>query len=140
MATTQELIERLDRQYPGWDLYRTARRQWCVTIQAEGQKYQGSQDQIDSALSSALDWRPLPLVPVEPTVYAESEFDVFKDGSKWEIRRNGSFYFGNYPTKTAAKQALDQLLDRSRQNFLDWQEEWGWTRSKVEGVDFRLKS
>ena len=36
MTSTQELINRLDRQYPGWDLYRTAMREWAVTLAAEG--------------------------------------------------------------------------------------------------------
>jgi hypothetical protein len=35
--TTQDLINKLDKQYPSWDLYRTAMRQWCVTLMVEGQ-------------------------------------------------------------------------------------------------------
>ena len=137
--TTQDLIDKLDKQYPGWDLYRTAMLQWAVTIVAEGQKYQGSKQTIDDALSTALAWVPLPLVPPMPTVYEESEFDVGKRGSRWEIRRNGNFFFGNYQTKKAATLELNQLLKANRQNLLDWEEEFGWTRHKVEDGDFRFK-
>ena len=36
--TTQELIDRLDKQYPSWDLYRTAMREWAVTVEVEKPK------------------------------------------------------------------------------------------------------
>ena len=136
---TQELIDKLDKQYPGWDLYRTAMRQWAVTIAAEGQSYQGSKPTIDEALAAALAWVPLPLVPPMPTVYEESEFDVGKRGSRWAITRNGNFFFGNYQTKKAATQALSQILEVNSQKVIQWEEEWGCTRQMVEGVDFRYQ-
>jgi hypothetical protein len=134
----EQLIQQLDQTHPGWDVYRSAAKQWCITVQNSGQKFVATAPAMAEAFAQAIAWVPLPLVPKRPDVLI-GELEVCKRGSRWEIRRNGLFFFGDYSTKKIATECMNQVMENNEEAIRRWVEEWGWVKGKVEGVDFRFK-
>jgi hypothetical protein len=134
----EELIKQLDQAHPGWDIYRSAAHQWIITVNSDGQKFIAKAIPMVEAFAKAIAWVPLPLVPKRPDVLS-GELEVRKRGTRWEITRNGLFFFGDCPTKKQATEYMTQVLERNEEAVQRWEEEWGWVKDKIEGVDFRFK-
>jgi hypothetical protein len=102
----EQLIQQLDQVHPGWDIYRSAAKQWCLTVNNSGQKFVATAPAMAEAFAQAISWVPLPLVPKRPDVLSGDDFTTHKDGSKWVIRHYGHFFLGHYPTKKQATEAM----------------------------------
>jgi hypothetical protein len=135
----EELIKQLDQAHPGWDIYRAAAGHWCITVNNSGQKFIATAPTMAEAFAQAIAWVPLPLVPVKPPVFSACDFEVCKRGTRWEIRRNGQFFSGDYSAKKVATECMNQMLEQNEEAILRWEEEWGWVKDKGDGVDFRFR-
>ena len=135
----EELIKQLDQTHPGWDIYRVAVGYWGITVNNSGQRFVATAPTIAEAFAKAIAWVPLPLVPKMPPVFSACELEVCERGGRWEIRRWGTFFSGDYSAKKVATESMEMLVRNSEKAVQQWEQEWGWVKDKIEGVDFRFK-
>jgi hypothetical protein len=137
MSNVNELAAILDAKYPGWWLWRTAGGDWGLQVKREGQSESFVDSDLVTAMQSAVDWRFLELVPREPNIVYESQFKVVRPNDReWELQHAGR-YFGRFKTKKMAMESIVKMVDWHQRLHDEWLAEFGWSREKIEGVDFR---
>jgi hypothetical protein len=134
--TVDELAKKLDAKYPGWWITRTLMDEWIVQIKSDGLFENFSGPYIQNVFQQAVDFEFLPLVPPEPLIRNQNDFEIMKNGTHWELLYNRG-YCTRFKTKTEAQKAILRWIEIDAQKHAEWSAEYQWCRSKTEGVDFR---
>ena len=127
-----ELITKLDAKYPKWELYRAYDKTWRFTDKTQV-SLEGT---MSECLTNALTHVVLPIVPRCPKAVEPEDFTVEGKSGKWDIHYKGQGYAYGYKTKDKASQVIAGMCDRLAKTLELWEEQYGWTRHKQEGVDF----
>lgn len=120
-----------------WDFWRTELGEYCVQIDHEGERMTFRDSGLLAAMRSAALWKPLPVVPLPPTVFDAKEFTPVKAGSKWRVLRQGVDQCVQFDTKRAARLWTELIASKSLEASQRWQQAYAWVRGKSEGIDFR---
>jgi len=138
----EQTAKLLDGKYPKWDVCRTMMKQWSVTITNE-QRYSEKKcftgDQLAVCMQQAFEWDFIPIVPDEPTVRNHCNFEIRKNGTKWELFYSRG-YCTTFKTRKEAEQAIERWVGLDEKAHAEWESEYAWTRTQREGIDFRWKS
>ena len=134
--TVDKLAKELDAKYPGWWMTRTAMGEWLVVLKSAGYVENFSGALIADVMQRALQFQFLPLVPHEPDTRNETDFEILKNGTQWELLYNRG-YCTRFKTRKAAQEAIARWIEHDAQRHAEWNSEYGWCKSKTEGVDFR---
>lgn len=132
------IISAMDAKFVRWDIYRAAGGHWVLTAELQnGQTFHETNSGFVMALVAAVDWVPLPLVPRPPVRLSRDGFTPVKSGSKWRLK----YHDRDAGVQCGTRREVEAFADRSvaTSNFeCDiWESTHGWSRDKVEGVDFR---
>jgi hypothetical protein len=131
-----ELVEKLDRQFELWDMWRTAEKNWVVQVRAQGQAKCFNAPEIPAAMLLAVKWIPLPVVPRRPAVFSLACFRAIRSGSKWRLTYLDGDCGIRVDSKTAALKFAREQTERSQVMSDKWMEEFAWVLSATKGVDF----
>lgn len=140
------LADQLDAMHPGWDIYRTAMGQWCVVICDRGapgdrDSHRISGDSLVDVLSQAVEYRFLPVVPRCPDPFDPDRAVIEKSGNEWHAYYDGDRRrsLGTTKTKKRMVEALTAWAEHTERIREEWMQQYGWTLTKTEGVDFRYE-
>jgi hypothetical protein len=64
------------------------------------------------------------------------DFTVEGKSGSWVVTRNGKFVL-RFSTKAKANHFIESMVKNNDLKVNEWQEQYGWTRHKQEGTDFR---
>lgn len=141
MPTIHEELKALelqvDAKFSTWTAWPTALKEWHFQGEQEGARFSVTSATISEAFVSAIEWKPLPVVPRCPRQLYQGRFVPKKSGSKWRLEYDGQDCGVLVNTKREAGEAVDKFCQRSNVAVSEWQHLHGWTTSKTEGVDFR---
>jgi hypothetical protein len=110
--------------------------EWLVVLKSSGYAENFSGALIADVMQRALQFEFLPLVPPEPCARSQGDFEILKNGSKWELLYNRG-YCTRFSTKREAEAAIVRWIEQDAQRVAEWRSKYGWCKSKVAGVDFR---
>jgi len=137
-AELEGMVLAMDAKFRKWDVYRSAFGEWILTAEDQGgQVFREANPQFVMALTKALCWVPLPLVPRRPQRLYRAGFVAKKSGSKWRIDYEGRDAGVLCGTKKQVEEYADRAVARSVFDSDIWDATHGWTIGKTEGVDFR---
>lgn len=140
--TINELAAKMRNKFDLWQLYPTGGQKWCVRGVIGEQVFMETFPGLTEALTAALDWVPMPVIPRRPMRYVKNFMEARKDqwGKKWELWHSGRRVAGClFKTKKAAMAAAETIVDRSNREADQWEEKYGELALKVDGVDFRYE-
>lgn len=129
----------MDRRFEWWDLYRTVDGRWIVRVRQNGREESFDNRSLLFALKAAMEWKCLPQVPRRPALLIREEFQPVKNGSKWRLQYERQDWGIQVRTKAEAVGFIDRAMQTNIRAVEAWDEVYGWTRSKTEGVDFEWK-
>jgi hypothetical protein len=131
------IAKRLDEKDPRWSLYRTHDQRWGVQIRNERETETFCGEHLATVLQQAFEWKFLELAPRQPEVMTEADFRVVRPNDReWELQFRGRYY-SRFKTKKEAQQSIEKRVAISKREFDGWESQFGWTKEKIEGVDFR---
>ena len=133
----RDLVSKMDEKFTRWDIYRTCLGAWKLKAEQATQTCEIESDDFVAAMEEALTWRALPLVPRPPSMLYRELFALKKNGSKWRVTYGGSDCCIQVDTKKEAEAFIDRQVAMSKSECDGWEINYGWSRDKVEGVDFR---
>lgn len=136
----RKLVGDMDAKFARWDIYRTALGEWHLKGEQSAQTCEITADGFVEAIEEALQWRALPLVPRPRERLCREHFKPKKSGSKWRIAYLGRDCCVQCDTKRAVEALADRQVALSISETDRWESEYGWSREKTEGVDFRWSS
>ena len=137
--TVDELAAELDRNHPGWWLTRTEMGEWLVQIKSDGITKTCCGPVLQQVLQQAAEFEFLPLVPLEPVIRDQRDFEILKNGTQWQLLYKRGFCT-RFKTRKAAQEAIARWIGIDAQRHADWVAQHGWCKRKTEGVDFRWAS
>lgn len=134
----QDLVQQLDAKYPGWDMYRSAIKQWIFQLRrSNAPNIVLEAETIEGLLQMALDHKDLPIVPPRPRPMCMSVATFRKEGSKWIWYYDGKHHQGNFPSKKAATELAEKVIANHNQCIDNWLEKYGpLVASGTEGIDY----
>jgi hypothetical protein len=130
----QEMSDQLDKKWPDWDMYRSHDRSWMIT--ADKETFRGGS--LAEVFQAALDYVVLLKVPKCPLPMSIEDFEVRGVAGSWAIELNGRNMARCIKTKATAVGRVALMCDRNRQLIEAWEKEYGWSRHKTAGVDFKF--
>lgn len=137
-TSVQDLVQQLDAKYPGWDMYRSATKQWIFQLRrSNAPNIVLESETIEGVLQTAFDFRDLPIVPPRPRTMCMSVSTFRKDGSKWIWYYDGKHYQGNFPSRKAAVELAEKIIANQNQCVDKWLETYGPIVARgTEGIDY----
>lgn len=135
-----QLESGISAKFKTWDLYRAALGGWRFVGEVDSQRCEISACGIVEALTRAITWRPLPVVPRQVKRVSRQDCSVRQSGRRWMVEHCGDLIpapYAGFGTKRKAEEWLDQWVTNRNLAADQWRAEYGWTEGKTEGVDFR---
>lgn len=133
----RELVSQADVKFTRWDVYRTALGEWHFKGEQATQVFEVTTDGFVEAIQQALQWRALPIVPRPKERLYASGFGFAKNGNKWRVTYLSRDCCVQFDTKRDAEAYIERQVKLSQSEIDSWELMYGWSRGKVEGVDFR---
>lgn len=131
-----QLCLSLDGKCESWNMWRTHDGRWCVKGKVDQQDFAERGTKLIDVLISAAAWQPLPLVPRPPRRLHGGMFRFVKDGSRW-LLEGESDTWAVTRTKKEAVELAGKMIARAEADWEAWERDYGWSRFKTAGVDFR---
>lgn len=131
----QPLVERLNDQYPGWQLWIAAIGGFVVQLPDRINSFHGGT--LSEVLTKATEFVDLPRIPRKPLRRRIEDYTAVRSGSKWTLIHRGQEIVFNQSSKKAC---MDFAAGQVQQNSFraeQWDMEYGpLIAGKEEGVDF----
>ena len=125
-------------KFKTWDLYRAALGGWRFVGAVDSQRCEISACGIVEALTRAITWQPLPVVPRPVKWVYRADCGLRKEGRRWIVQYHGSPVGSPWiARKQDAERWADAWVESTNRRAAQWRAEYGWTEGKTEGVDFR---
>lgn len=136
-SLVRQLVVDMDAKFTRWDVYRTATGDWRLKGEQSAQVCEVTANGFVEAIQQALQWRALPLVPRPRDRLYREGFAAKKHGNKWRMTYLGRDCYVQCNTKKEVESYADRQVALSISAAESWESLYGWSRDKVEGVDFR---
>lgn len=134
--TVDELISALDAKHPMWEMWRTATREEWVSRDSYKGKIHVARSIVD-CMQLLLDYKPLPVVPRQPTLLTLDRFTARKSGSWWSLFYDGVNKLHHFRTKKDALRHAEMHCRMSSENCAEWADKYGELVARgKEGIDY----
>lgn len=131
----QPLVERLNDQYPGWQIWIAAVGGFVVQLPNRINSFHGGT--LSEVLNKATEFVDLPRIPRRPLRRRIEDYTAVRRGSKWTLIERGQEIVFNQPSRKSCIDFAAGQVEQNKFRVEQWEQEYGIQISgKQEGIDF----